>query len=246
MSAVVTFHREGVLVHATLRSYIQSRSLIRLEGGDVELVLVLDNADEATRQFVLGHPELDGSERLLEVNVGDPALARNAGIAESSGEHICILDGDDLISRRYFSCHIEQILKLDRAAILHPEMVLSFGMYNAFNWQIDQAGPYFDMDSLLCVNPWVSAAFAHRSVFEAVPYRACSPRETGFGFEDWYWNCETISRGLQHRLAWGSTYFYRRKLQGSLNEASISMKTMMPKTTLFDRPEWKQANGVGR
>lgn len=244
MSAVVTFHGEGVLVHATLRSYIQSRRLLRQEGADVELVLVLDNADDATRQFVIGHPDLDGSERVLEVGVGDPALARNIGVANASGEHICILDGDDLISRRYFILHLEGALKLGREAILHPEMVVSFGMYNAFNWQVDQEGPYFDADSLLSVNPWVSAAFAHRSIFESVPYRACSPSTTGFGFEDWYWNCETIARGFQHRLAWGAAYFYRRKLQGSLNEASIAMKTMMPRTALFDHPERKKEDGV--
>lgn len=236
LSAIVTMHKEGVLAHTALRSYCNSRAIARSAGLDVELVIVLDSADAETRAFVLGHPDLDGSEQVVEVSVGDLALARNAGVVTASAAYICTLDGDDLISGRYFIAHMQEALRQQGRYILHPEMVLSFGMYSAFNWQVDQAGQYFDRNSLLSVNPWISAAFAHRSVFEEIPYVACYPRTTGFGYEDWYWNCETISKGVMHRLAWGSVYFYRRKWRGSLNEASHALKTLIPRTTLFDLP----------
>jgi len=233
LSAIVTMHAEGVLAHTTLRSYCSSRALARELGLDVELVIVLDTADTDTRAFVLGHPDLDGTERIVEVQMGDLALARNAGVGASSSDYICTLDGDDLISRGYFVAHMREALQLEGRFVLHPEIVLSFGMYSAFNWQVDQAGQYFDRNSLLSINPWISAAFAHRSIFETIPYVACYPKETGFGYEDWYWNCETIANDVIHRLAWGSVYFYRRKWRGSLNEASHALKTLIPKTALF-------------
>lgn len=236
LSAIITMHKEGVLAHTALRSYCSSRALARASDLEVELVIVLDNADAETRRFALNHPDLDGTERIIEVTVGDLALARNAGVAAATAPYICTLDGDDLISGRYFLAHMQEAMRLDGRFVLHPEIVLSFGMYCAFNWQVDQSGQYFDKSSLLSINPWISAAFAHRSTFEEIPYVACYPRTTGFGYEDWYWNCETISRGVIHRLAWGSVYFYRRKWRGSLNETSHALRTLIPKTSLFDLP----------
>ena len=233
LSAIVTFHGEGILAHTSLRSYTLSRKVARQEGVEVQLVLVLDRADAATRAFVVGHPDLDGTESIVETQVGDLALARNAGVAASRADYVCTLDGDDLISTGYFLMHLKEASRLEGRFVLHPEMVLSFGMYSAYNWQVDQSGGYYDERALLTVNPWISAAFSTRALFEAIPYVACYPRQTGFGYEDWYWNSETISRGVVHRLAWGSAYFYRRKWHGSLNEASHAMKTVIPRTSLF-------------
>ena len=234
LSAIATFHKEGVLAHATLRSYAKSREVARANGLEVEFVLVLDCADSVTRDFVQRHPDLDGSEKLIEISVGDPALSRNAGIMAATAPYICTLDGDDLISTRYFLSHMQEALRLEGRFVLHPEIVLSFGMYSAFNWQVDQTGQYFDRNSLLSINPWISAAFAHRSIYEEVPFVACYPSTTGFGYEDWYWNCEAVSKGVVHRLAWGTVYFYRRKWIGSRNEISNALKTVIPKTSLFD------------
>ena len=234
LSAIVTLHNEGVLAHTAMNSYIQSRKFARDEGFRVQLVFVLDNADSQTKAIAMSHPLLDGSETFLETTHGDLALARNSGVSASTGEYVCTLDGDDLVSRRYFSCHLIEASRNDARVILHPEMVVSFGMYNAFNWQVDQAGEYFDKDSLLTINPWISAAFCHRETFEETPYRACYPRTTGFGYEDWYWNCETISKGFVHRLAWGAVYVYRRKFYGSLNEASHGVRSVIPPTRLFE------------
>lgn len=230
---VITFHKEGVFAHAALRSYALARRVAASEGIQVGFVLVLDNADEETHRIVKRHPDLDGSERFVEVCVGDAALARNAGIMVCDADYIFTLDGDDLISRRYFAEHYRKILSLDGDVVLHPEMVVSFGMYNAFNWQVDQVGPYFDRNSMLAVNPWISAAFARHEVFEETPYAPCFPATTGFGYEDWYWNCETLAKGVEHRLAWGTAYFYRRKFTGSVNETSRSLDVVMPSTRLF-------------
>lgn len=234
ISVVVTFHREGILAHNTLSSYAMSRDFFRAENGDVEFVLVLDCADEGTTHAVRSHPMLDGTETIIETSVGDQALARNIGISKSTAEYIAVLDGDDLVSRRYFSDHFREAKKFGPDVVLHAEMVISFGMYNAFNWQVDQEGEYFNRASLLTVNPWICAAFAHRSVFESVPYAACYPGRTGFGYEDWYWNCETIAKGFVHRLAWGTVYFYRRKWRGSANEANHHIKAVVPRSSLFE------------
>ena len=233
LSVIVTFHREGILAHTTLRSYTASRALARASGLAVEFVLVLDNADFLTRDIVVSHPELDGTELIVESHSGDAALARNIGISKASGRYICTLDGDDIISRDYMQRHVEFALVSPDHFILHPEFVVSCGMYNAFNWQIDQRGQYYSRDSLLSINPWISAVFGAREVFVEVPYAACYPSTTGFGYEDWYWNCETTAAGYVHVTVPATAYFYRRKLAGSVNEASRAMQVVMPPSRLF-------------
>ncbi|WP_414604599.1 glycosyltransferase [Stenotrophomonas sp. AR029] len=234
LSAIVTFHKEGLLAHTALRSYALSRAVAGQAGLHVQLVLVLDNADVTTSSYVKNHFCLDGSECVVVTNVADLALARNVGVANATADYVCTLDGDDLISREYFARHLQEAGRREGRFILHPELVLSFGMYNAFNWQPDQEGPYYDPRSMLSVNPWISAAFSTRKVFEEIPYVACYPSSTGFGYEDWYWNCETIARGVVHGIAPHSAYFYRRKVSGSLNQASHAMKTVVPKTVFFE------------
>ena len=234
ISVIVTLHREGILAHASLISICQSISSARSSGVMVELIIVLDNADAKTTEIVEGHPRLDGDFRILHVTNGDLALSRHSGIAVSRGAYISLVDGDDIVSRDYFQLHFERAAALDKDHVLHPEMVISFGQYNAFNWQVDQAGQYFHKPSLLKINPWISAAFAHRSVFERVPQVAIDTRKTGFGFEDWNWNCETIAKGMVHRLAPGTAYFYRRKFVGSMNKNSLSANAVMPPNSLFD------------
>ncbi|MEN5356177.1 glycosyltransferase [Stenotrophomonas maltophilia] len=234
LSAIITFHREGILAHATLRSYLLSKERAREAGVNMELVLVLDNADAETTRIVCGHPALAGNELIIETTVGDSALARNVGVDRCSGAFVCTLDGDDLISRDYFQRHVEYSAGMAENAVLHPEMVVSFGMYNAFNWQIDQRGQYYSRESLLLINPWISAVFARRNVFSEIPYLACYPGTTGFGYEDWYWNCETTAAGYEHLVVPGTAYFYRRKFSGSVNETSKALQVVMPPSKLFD------------
>lgn len=239
LSAVVTFHREGILAHAALRSYLLSRVCAEAAGYKVQMVLVLDNADIATSSIVRDHPDLFGDEVIIDVSVGDSALARNQGVLNTAGTFVCTLDGDDLISREYFWRHLECARESSGKVILHPELVVSFGMYNAFNWQIDQRGQYYSRESLLLVNPWISAVFARREVFVEIPYTACYPGSTGFGYEDWYWNCETTAAGYEHLLAPATAYYYRRKFSGSVNEASKALQVVMPPSRLFDFQEAK-------
>ncbi|WP_349984986.1 glycosyltransferase [Stenotrophomonas sp. WHRI 8082] len=234
LSVVITFHKEGLLAHATLRSYALARRHAASEGCSVQFVLVLDNVDAETRRLVSDHPDLDGTELIVESHAGDSALARNAGVSKAGGRYICTLDGDDLINRDYFHAHVQFADSNPGRIILHPEFVVSFGMYNAFNWQIDQRGRYYSRDSLLLVNFWISAVFASREVFTEVPYVACFPGSTGFGYEDWYWNCETTAVGYEHLVVPRTAYFYRRKLSGSVNEASKAMQVVMPRSRLFD------------
>ncbi|MGE6332033.1 glycosyltransferase family 2 protein [Stenotrophomonas sp. NPDC077659] len=238
LSVVVTFHREGVFAHAALRSYLQSRQQARAAGSRVQFVLVLDNADEQTTVIVRGHPDLTGDELILATSFGDPAMARNMGIERADGTFVCILDGDDLISRDYLQRHLDAAANAPARSVLHAEVVASFGKWDGFGTQIDQRSMSFSPDMLLNANPWISAVFARREVFSEVPYVACRPDQTGYGYEDWHWSCQTVAAGFEHLTVPHTAYFYRIKQAGSVNANSTAVQAVMPPSDLFGR--WGQ------
>ncbi|MDT3457104.1 glycosyltransferase [Stenotrophomonas pavanii] len=233
LTAIVTFHREGLLAHATLRSYLLARNRARERGIDVQMLLILDNADHETAEVVRNHPDLAGDELILDTSAGDCGLARNIGVSHSSGTYVCTLDGDDLISRDYFQRHVEYARNVPDSTILHAELVVSFGGTEHYSHQLNPVTMPFSNDLLMVVNPWISAIFARREVLQQIPYVACFPRLTGYGFEDWHWACQTLAAGLEHRVVPETAYFYRVKSSGSMNQNSAALRAVVPPTRLF-------------
>ncbi len=237
LTVIITFHREGIIAHAALKSYLLSRDLARQADIEVQVILVLDNADADTLQIVRGHPDLRGDEVIIETAVGDAGAARNVGVGLATGMYVCTLDGDDLISRDYLQRHVEFARRAAGPLILHAEVIATFGVDHRFTRQLDPNTVPFSPDMMISGNPWVSAVFAPRDVFLAIPYVACRPRQTGFGYEDWHWNCQTVAAGYEHAVVPGTAYFYRLKASGSVNTDSNALQAVMPPSDLFGRWE---------
>lgn len=233
VSLLITFHSEGILAHSTLNSIERCRQFAEAAGITTEYVWVLDRCDEETKRVLFDHPAFRGNTTVVEVSYGDPGASRNSGIDNSHGSAIAILDGDDYYSTNWLERAWHYLREFGPNAILHPEFVVNFGAHSAYCWHVDQTGKYYERDALLVGNLWSSWTFAHRSVYERCPYVTTRPLETGFGYEDWHWNCETIAAGYQHRLAWGTVAFYRRKKQRSVVNASVDVNAIIAPSRLF-------------
>jgi len=233
IDVVITAHAEGILAHASLCAFEASRIHVD-EGAEIRFVLILDNASQETREVIARCPAVRSTDVIIEVEHGDLGLSRNAGITFSDADYLCTLDADDLIGKRYFSSHLEAAVRASSAVVLHPEMIVCFGKYNCFNWQFHQPDEYFDPHFMLTTNCWASPSFSDRSIYEHVPYAPCRTKETGFGYEDWHWNCETMASGYVHELAWGGVYFYRRKHSMSMNASVTALKAVIPPSRLFE------------
>lgn len=234
VSLLITFHCEGILAHSTLNSIEHCRKYAEAAGISTEYVWVLDAVSEETRQVLMSHPAASGNVKIVEVNHRDLGASRNSGIHAARGTAVAILDGDDYFSKNWIERAWFYLQEFGAHAILHPEFVVNFGAHSAYCWQVDQAGQYYDRDGLLVNNYWTSWTFAMRSVYLACPYSVTQPLHTGFGYEDWHWNCESIAAGYEHRLAWGAVGFYRRK-KTSLVSSTTASGAIFPPTRLFDR-----------
>lgn len=234
-SIIVTFHREGVLAHQSLLALDRCREAARALGHAVQFVLSLDRADAETTRVARSFPGLTDGDVIVEVDYGDLGLSRNNAVNVASGEWIGICDGDDYLSENWMVRCLESARAGDRRGIWHPDLIVLFDGWNALSQQIGQDDPEFDVDAMLVVNPWNSCSFAHRDVYIACPYLVSRPGETGFGFEDWHWNCETLALGYRHLIADKTIHFVRRKESGSLNQAHFSANALIHRSKLFDR-----------
>lgn len=232
ISLLITFHREGILAHSTLNSIERCRAMAEAAGHSCEYVFVFDNADQETLDVVGAHRASRHRVTALSVNNRDLGLSRNDGIAAAEGTFVAILDGDDYYSGNWIERAAHYAGEYGAKAVLHPEFVVTFGAHAAYCWQVEQRGQYFDAAGLLMNNFWTSWTFAARQLYLDNPYHRTDVAQTGFGYEDWHWNCDTVARGIEHRLAWGTVGFYRRK-PASLVQSQVAAGAIIAPTELF-------------
>lgn len=191
-------------------------------GISVEVVVVRDRADEATRVAVDGALEsgiLDPDRTsVLDTDFGDLSLARLAGIARCSAPVVGVLDADNLPSRTWITAALNVIRAHDDDVIVHPAAIVTFGAKRDVWMLAGSNDPRFRPGLLAWYNPWDAFCLAPREVFERYPYPA-TPPHSGFGPEDWAWNVLTVGAGVAHVIAPATALFYEAKHHGSLAAA---------------------------
>jgi len=234
VAAIVTFHREGILAHTTLHSIERCRQYAEKHGISVELVVTLDNSDDGTLRIVRNHPILREDDQIHEVGFRDLSSCRNFAISMTNAQYIGTFDGDDYFSKNWIERCVSLIRQNGENNIYHPHLIVAFGGWNAYFWQIDQLEEYYRPGTLLTMNYWNACAFAAKSIFEKFPYHISRVGEAGYGFEDWHWNCEIIAGGYFHRVAKETARYERRKEGGSLNVAHQQAGATIPPTDFFN------------
>jgi glycosyltransferase involved in cell wall biosynthesis len=235
ISVIITFHSEGVLAIPTLRALDACLRHARDQFISCETICVLDRANAPTEQIVSAWASRVPSCTVLRVNNGDLGLSRNSGVREASGSFIAILDGDDYLSSNWLSSCYLHFTRHDMArnVVLHPEYVVNFGTQRSFFRQVSMAEQR-DTWGLFWDNWWCSWSFGPREIYAQLPYARNEITSSGFGFEDWHWNCEVLSNGFLHDIVPETVGFYRRKTYGLLQISKLNQ--VLPRfTTLFTR-----------
>lgn len=234
ISAVLTFHRERQMAVATLHAVERMRRFAEARGLRVQLVMTLDGGDRETEAAITGHPALRDGDTLHHVQLSDLSLCRNYAIERADGAFVAILDGDDLFSENWLAAAVECIVEHGPTTIAHPRLMIAFGTWNAYWEQLGQTDPRFLPETLVSLNHWNACTVARREVFAHCPYMVARVGESGFGFEDWHWNCETIAHDYVHHVVEHTFRLERRKAEGSLNLAHQSHAAIVRPSAFFD------------
>lgn len=224
ISIIITAHREGLISGITARSAKEAIEVVRKDGAETEVILVLDRSDDLTGTVLSN--ALASDAQVLETDLGDPGLARNAGVAKASGRFSAFLDGDDLWSINWLS----EAWKLARArpdAVFHSHCNIIFGQERTIWWHIDSEGPLFDIDYLGWANYWDAMSFAASDSYRNIPFRA-NDLKRGFGHEDWHWNVHTIKAGIAHKPVPQTLHFKRRRAGSQMAQVAKNDAIIWP------------------
>lgn len=230
-SIILNVHREAVFLRRTLLSLEEAVEFAGSKGLKLELVVVLDRTNDATR---LALSSFDFSAyaavQIIEVDNGSLGLSRNDGIEHAKGTYIFTADADDLVSYNYFYDIYMAARGGGPEALYFPQYVMSFaGTYFICRYYgLDQVTPMTFVDK----QPYISRVCAHRDVFRRVPYRDVR-LSRGYAYEDWHFNAEAVGTGFHIHTVKDTILFYRQRL-GSLQRSAdaISIR-QIPPTRLF-------------
>lgn len=237
ISAVVTFHGEGLLAHKTLLGLERMRRFTEAKGITVELVAVLDCADVETTRIVKSSPVLRAGDHVLEVSHRDLSTSRNSGIGIALGKYIGVFDGDDYYSKNWLLGALDVVENKQGDVIVHPECLVIFGTIQWFSSVLDMDDrPDYSLANCLAVNPWIVTSFGRKDLYLCHPYQRTDFSKTGFGYEDWHWNVELVNHGIRHVTAKKTALFYRRK-PVSMFTSMFAAGTVIRPSGFFNHPE---------
>ena len=210
VTAVVTVHREGLLLKPTLDSLAQSVESAKRAGITTEILIVMDRPDPLTADMVERYKRRNVDARVFTSNTGDVGMSRNFAAGNAAGKYVAFLDGDDLWGKSWLSKAFRTMEVEKREVILHPEINVYFGRDPHVFVHIDMEDPKFDIAGLALTNYWTSLCFTKRDFLLHNPYPASNLGEQ-IGFEDWSWNLASIAGGALHKVVPGTGHAIRMK-----------------------------------
>jgi glycosyltransferase involved in cell wall biosynthesis len=238
ISAVLTAHREGAMAGVSLRSLLSAVAHAEAHGLEVEILIMLDDADDMTRS-VFSDASHNGWG-LTELSLKDQGLVRNRAVSETTGRHIAFLDGDDLWSENWLTEAHRLCTREGPRTIAHPEVDWFFDGNNNLFFHTDQTDEHFDPHFLRFGNYWDALCLAPRDAYVSHPFSARAVEE-GFAYEDWLWNMETMSSGYTHRVIANTIHFKRRRADSQTMKATGNKCT----TRLHPYQTWVASANIG-
>ena len=225
ITAVITAHQEGMLAGPSIRSFAAAIARARGTGLTVEPLFVLDRPDPLTRAIFEETRDIEA--RIVIGDGGDPGLSRNLAASEATGRYVAFLDGDDLWSSNWLIKAHAFCSAAAKPTIAHSEVNFVFGDQRLLWWHVDSEAEYFDPGYLRIGNYWDALVLVERDILHRFPY-VRNDLKSGYGHEDWLWNCQTLAAGIAHRPVGGTVHMKRRRLGSQMDKCAQSDVVVRP------------------
>lgn len=231
LTVILNAHDEGMLAHPTVLSVQHAKAHAERQGLRVEILVVLDRPSPETLEYFGECKVMEFTP--LRVSFEDPGLSRNAGAQAAQGNWIAFIDADDLWGANWLTACHNAAVSDTRNVIWHPAANQYFGLEPHIYVHIDMEEPAFDLLTLMTNNYWTSASFSRREIYLASPYPP-THLDKQLGYEDWYWNVETIRHGILHKVVPGTVHFIRQKPMSQVRRTEVRSSLMYPSLLFKD------------
>jgi glycosyltransferase involved in cell wall biosynthesis len=233
VSVNIVAHKEGVLLYKTLRSINIAIDRAIAKDINVEVNISLDKTDDETRAIAEEFCKKKKYDiNLYEIEVGDLGKNRNFLISKSHGKYISFFDADDFFTSNYIFKAFELAETSDTPAVYVAKHIINFEGDHYLTKVLDSTDPAISKRFFFETNYYISQNFVHREIYESVQYH---PNIGGYGFEDWHFNCEVLSKGYNFITVPDTIFYYRRKKNGSMLVNQVANSVVIRKTELFSR-----------
>lgn len=229
---IMTFHGEGVYAHKSLLGFQRIRDYSAAQGNRVDLICILDCAEEFTAQTVKNYLHRHGSSRDQVIETANASLSasRNTGIDHTQTEYAGFLDGDDFFSTNWVNEAVALQTRSSKSVLCMPNHVLSFGKHTG----IQTIVPSREIPEAQMMNNhyWVSSSFGRTELFKQIPYNEKIGKQTKFAFEDWDFNLRCIAAGTDIQPV-AQTYLFYRRRENSMLQEHLQFNSMIPPSDFF-------------
>ena len=229
LSIVITAHNEGRLAKCSIESLLCAAKELETIGVKYKFYVNIDNGDKKTIDFFRMYNE----QKIVVYNTsfGDPGLSRNYVSKKVNGKYIALIDADDAISENWLMDAYKIISSTRKNILVHPEVEIRYDKKKLCSVDIrtNLENSWQDNLALIFGNRWCSIVMGKRDIFLKSQYPV---NGHGFGYEDYYFNCETVYKNVRHLVVKNTTAFCLLK-EESTNKKAIINHEVLPYTRLF-------------
>ena len=227
VSVVITVDNRTSLAHRSIASARRARDYAAARGVQAELVVVVNNPDDRTREYF---QECRKGLAQCEVYAGDVAEARNMGVGLSKGKLVAFLHTGHLFGETWLQNACEALARSTGHCVWHPMFTHEFENTCKITRYKNSSDPDCNVRALLEYDLWTDVMLAPREFFERHPFQFCPPL-SGFGHEMRRWYCEVIADGVPVRIVDRTSAFIRAERgAGQANGERLAMRA----NALFD------------
>lgn len=231
---IMTFHREEHYAHKSLMGISRVRQYSAQNGNEVQLICILDNANDVTSKIVHTYIQQYGkkTDQIIATQFGSAAAARNVGIDHTRTEYVGVLDGDDFVSENWVEAALKrQIDNRNHPIVCTPEYIISFGnKIESFKISYSRAIPIMAM---MEHNFWSATTFTETANYRAIPYNERVNIHSPFAYEDYDFNLRCIANQIQIEPVEQTYLFYRRRENSTLSHHT-ALRSFTPPSDFLD------------